>query len=1258
MSSFLPGKAGGGLRTKHIDDGQVLPDGRSTERPPSQKYHKNGSQPVRKPLTDKDNIGPRLFSCPFYMFDPVKSRTCTSFVFQRSAEAFQHISQRHALENHCGTCYEEFTSESRRDAHIWAGSCTYGERPPGSRLSRRELSDLEQSHGQSPVDWWYSLWDTISRGQPRPDSPYVTGGSRDGIGVDRGAMSPEDAIKTRRDEFSNDIVQQLSAAKRTQIVMPSDSGYASSKTDTHPYANVSLEDTTQTSTLLVKDQWEEEHDDKRTVYSMVDDVVEAELDAYKSEISQAILRSIRHLNCQPSQIDHIASVLPTLLRSFALRLGVQGSTQAAKDAMYFVHKYRGDITTRLQNAAKNSHDDNDRDQSSSEPFSKQNIEKWRQEVQQFSTLVPTEALGEEPRVEDGGSALSQESAVDFEEPPPLPDKPGYREAVFKSASFRWLLESLAKSVMLSFEGENFCATLQSMVMKCLERQQSVSNKRASECYTMTFHVNWNPTAFLQEQFTNDADIGRLLGEVLTLTGSTTNAQILPCAEYLSQTWPSTGSALLELLKTAVVTGTSVSGLLEDGTQLEILFAALRLEVKVDGTAASIAEVGEQIAWLGAALRSSCVESGIATCTPQIRIDDTDGQKSCHISFRMKPYRGTGVGLLNGQCWHELCQNPVLVEGYPIAARSRQASGLEIPLDILSGITQCPRISHFLDRYYLKGFSTAVMAVANLGHEMLWHLYYTSDGSRLPYPAAEPDNTAGNLPIDIDALTKARHIVGWCSEAMLHAGAQGMNYEIKGSRLQSPSKDFALEKLSLSFSGGFVSAGMQFAIGRKDAHVRLSRGSYRDKLAWIDQRYFTLWDVGEKRGWLVNGIAALTHLLRSSLRHYKLDRFSQLFLLDENDLQESPNPLTFKSTLDFLFNNQDLVLFQGDERTVRKTVSGAAGEPPKEVIETTSSPTTLKDRVEQLYETIEKLADHYATTDAAYKGLDVKVRARHQLEGWDFVDVATDRDPLFLKKTVLPFPLFSTTWVDFTRSIPAITLFGQGFGDMIRASPASASRSCEDWKTVPKGRNLLCVSCKDLDTIAVRTGDPSATPLILGQNIIWPNTCENGTFHSSCPCIRRTTAKRTHHSIQEVQSSKWGFKPSNSTLGLEKNLGGAVIFGEKHGWLSPYGVLPDSPSQNSTVGHSSTSVPSDSGDASSKVLADTWTNATGQHSDDNSAELAALMLLQPGNEQNNPTNSKGKRKASPLRGEPDTRRTSRLRRRMVDTWERARHGADL
>ncbi|KAH6628463.1 hypothetical protein F5144DRAFT_594479 [Chaetomium tenue] len=380
---------------------------------------------------------------------------------------------------------------------------------------------------------------------------------------------------------------------------------------------------------------------------------------------------------------------------------------------------------------------------------------------------------------------------------------------------------------------------------------------------------------------------------------------------------------------------------------------------------------------------------------------------------------------------------------------------------MARLAQSPRIHHWFGKYLLKGFSTAIVPSQKLNDAILWHLYY-SDGERLPYPDM---GTIQCADVDGNDMAKGRHILGWCSEAHFYAGSKDANYAIRESRLGLPGKDFSLEKVSFSV-GQIVTGGCQFSIGRKDTPIRITRGGYVDKLRWIRQRYFTLYDIDDNRGFLIDGASTLLHLLRTSLHLSAVDEFASEFLFEHSKFQESTDPLKRSSALKVLLNeaNRRLPLYREDANTS----------------------TTVQHRIEQLYETLEKLVDHASHVEAAHKGINSKPRISTHLKGWDFADLAADRDPFHLKVAKLPL---SVPWVDFTRAIPAVTLFGRGFGELIRPAahphpyPQAQTQTqtitevCLDWMALPTGQYHLCVGIADLRNIVRRTvgSDDAATP---------------------------------------------------------------------------------------------------------------------------------------------------------------------------------------
>lgn len=416
----------------------------------------------------------------------------------------------------------------------------------------------------------------------------------------------------------------------------------------------------------------------------------------------------------------------------------------------------------------------------------------------------------------------------------------------------------------------------------------------------------------------------------------------------------------------------------------------------------------------------------------------------------------------------------------------------------------------------------------------------------------------------------------------------MNYDIKASKLKSPGKDFCLEKVSFSV-GQIVTGGCQFGVGHKDIPVRIIRGGYIAKLRWIRQRYFTLWDVDENRGWLVDGASTLLHLLRASLHQSSTDDFSTEFLVEESQFCEpTSQPFQTGAALEVLLNqtNRALVLYREEQKTEtieRFLPDGKIESTPQIRVQTT----TIQGRTEELYETLEKLVDHKTRVEAAYTGVNAKPRLHHRLEGWDFADLAGDRDPFHLKVATLPTHAISTTWVDYTRAIPAVTLFGRGFGDLIRPSTICPEKQiCQDsWATVPRDQHYLCVALADLRIITDRIGDASTNPLTLAPGITWhADTNPSGAGGSSpfnrCACegsskspspFRANTP--THHGppIQELAPSVMNFlynRDNTASLAgadlLSAYPDGALIFGtpstRKWQWKAP---SPTAASTNTT-----------------------------------------------------------------------------------------------
>ena len=375
----------------------------------------------------------------------------------------------------------------------------------------------------------------------------------------------------------------------------------------------------------------------------------------------------------------------------------------------------------------------------------------------------------------------------------------------------------------------------------------------------------------------------------------------------------------------------------------------------------------------------------------------------------------------------------------------------------------------------------------------------------------------------------------------------MNYNIKPSKATSPGREFALEKLQLSF-GEMVSGGCTFAIGRKDTPVRISKEGYITRLRWIHQRHFVLWDEDEKRGHLVNGTSALLHLLRASLDNSRQDDFSTEFLLDTTSLVEPDVPFQPNSAIAFLINpsNRELRLYKTKEESHVERVQRPDGQ-EETATRTTVKYMTLEDRVEELYEALEKIIDHNLAVERGFKGIDLKLKLRKHLSGWEFSDLATSKDPFCMK--VAKLPSLGPGWVDLIQTIGAATLFGKGFGEIL--APATTSSGCTKWTAIPSGTYYLGISISDLQRIVEAEGDVSTTPITIARDLIWHSPSSNSPFGPCRPChsFRSFSGKEQHlNPVQEILPS-WCKRllPSQGLVDPNWGNNGAVIFGVSPGF---------------------------------------------------------------------------------------------------------------
>jgi nucleoside phosphorylase len=238
------------------------------------------------------------------------------------------------------------------------------------------------------------------------------------------------------------------------------------------------------------------------------------------------------------------------------------------------------------------------------------------------------------------------------------------------------------------------------------------------------------------------------------------------------------------------------------------------------------------------------------------------------------------------------------------------------------------------------------------------------------------------------------------------------------------------------------------------------------MMWINKQRVLLWDTGDKRGWLVSGLTALLHLVRASLHRESSDIFSSQMLFKPELLHE-PSEWIADATASILVSKRNLNL---------KIYDGEAG--------------TFGDRVETFYNILEKMID-YQNRISGDEGAGLLDKPRGCLEGWDFHDIMMNSDDrMFPRATTLEQA--GRSWVDLVRVMSAVTLFGRGFGQLIRPSKLDV---CKRWTELPPGKFYIAVPLLHLQDL-INNHSSSEPHTRLGRKLIW-HTETN--FLEGCRC---------------------------------------------------------------------------------------------------------------------------------------------------------------
>jgi hypothetical protein len=139
--------------------------------------------------------------------------------------------------------------------------------------------------------------------------------------------------------------------------------------------------------------------------------------------------------------------------------------------------------------------------------------------------------------------------MDIDEPD-LPELIAYREILTKDPAYEWLVSRIRAERVLEVPEPNVANGIRDRILAKIGQPTRISRKASQDVHKIEFEVDWDPSAFFHEQQYHRTS-SEILAHAITLTGNGNNVQAAVCLQYMTQSWPSTGPALLQLLRRSI-----------------------------------------------------------------------------------------------------------------------------------------------------------------------------------------------------------------------------------------------------------------------------------------------------------------------------------------------------------------------------------------------------------------------------------------------------------------------------------------------------------------------------------------------------------------------------------------------------------------------------------------------------------------------------------------------------------------------------------
>lgn len=445
------------------------------------------------------------------------------------------------------------------------------------------------------------------------------------------------------------------------------------------------------------------------------------------------------------------------------------------------------------------------------------------------------------------------------------------------ADLRQIRDQLLSNDAFSLLAINIRRTLycdDKIEMKSIETimQEDTLFRPITGAYEATFSVNWSMKHLTQPP---NSKIVPRIDSTVVITGSTFYAQATTCAEYVTATWPESGTFFLRFLKYIQREGVQHTNAVREVTIQDSSEQSLLIEAKIYESNIAISayateekplvELAQQLAWSGCAFRASPYGDQPAYFKPLFL---KKGPRAFKIIFKHSPIHFTETA-----CWLQLFCGAVIVAGFPVPDRAEEI-GLEISLELLAWLSGVRHAVEYEGGVVVKGFSHLFVPIQKSADRVQWHAIMSQNPDKrmsIHDGLSRCTSRATLQEVSLREIATLRAIVGWCSVAETNLGSDSANYEnIDYSKTVDAESGVQCSGGTLGFQQ-FGVASIEFRNGCKDWKCYFQRkGTFQKIVRIAENTPIALYDTGEERAWLVPASEVMLHIIqhRYQLGHFK------------------------------------------------------------------------------------------------------------------------------------------------------------------------------------------------------------------------------------------------------------------------------------------------------------------------------------------------------------------------------------------------------